>query len=157
MKPRRGWEKEIAFTNRCLCLFYIYDPLLPYNQQKIFYNYFTFKSRNYTEYNSQITIMANKGIGPRGLGTSPIKQTKKQKRKWKAEYSDLSEVMENFDEKDDTLIIGRSNSTSGADFSNNAKRTRAIDKGLMKRTVDESTMLQMPNGQFKYVTQHEKK
>lgn len=101
--------------------------------------------------------MANKGIGPRGLGTSPIKQTKKQKRKWKAEYSDLSEVMENFDEDKDTLIIGRSNSTSGADFSNNAKRTRAIDQGLMKRQVKESTMLRMPNGQYKYVTQHEKK
>tara|TARA_R110000823_G_C15685989_1_gene474787 strand:- start:99 stop:404 length:306 start_codon:yes stop_codon:yes gene_type:complete len=101
--------------------------------------------------------MANKGIGPRGLGTSPIKQTKKQKRKWKAEYSDLSEVMENFDEREDTLIIGRSNSSSGANFSNNAKRNRAIDKGLMKRQVKESTMLRMPDGQFKYVTQHEKK
>jgi len=101
--------------------------------------------------------MANKGIGPRGLGASPIKQTKKQKRKWKAEYSDLSEIMENFDEKEDTLIIGRSNSTSGATFGNNRKRQRAIDEGLMKRQVDESTMLQMPNGQFKYVTQHKKK
>lgn len=157
MKPRRGWEKEIAFTNRCLCLFFIYDPLLPYNQQKIFYNYFTFKSRNYTEYNLQITIMANKGIGPRGLGASPIKQTDGQKRKYKMEYSDLSERMKNFDEDNDTLIIGRSNSTSGADFSNNAKRTRAIDLGLMKRQVVESTMLKMPNGQYKYVTQHEKK
>ena len=101
--------------------------------------------------------MANKGIGPRGLGASPIKQTDGQKRKYKMEYSDLSERMKNFDEDNDTLIIGRSNSTSGADFSNNAKRTRAIDLGLMKRQVVESTMLKMPNGQYKYVTQHEKK
>ena len=97
-----------------------------------------------------------KGIGPRHLGVSPLKQTEEQQE----EYDNLTEREEfqGFDKGKDTLIIGRSNSTSGADFSNNAKRRRAVNSGKMKRQVKKSVMLKFgEDGQFKYVTQHEKK
>jgi len=94
-----------------------------------------------------------KGIGPRNLGASPLKQKNDRKK----EYNNLTERFENFDRSKDTLIIGRSNSTSGATFGNNQKRQRAIDQRKMKRQVKQSVMLNMGDGQFKYVTQHEKK
>ena len=72
-----------------------------------------------------------KGIGPRNLGASPLKQKNDRKK----EYNNLTERFENFDRSKDTLIIGRSNSTSGATFGNNQKRQRAIDQRKMKRQV----------------------
>ncbi len=93
-----------------------------------------------------------KGIGPRGLGASPLKQKDRKK-----EYEELSERFEGFNKDKDTLIIGRSNSSSGADFQNNANRNRAINKRKMKRQVKNSVMLKFNDGQFKYITQHEKK
>jgi hypothetical protein len=99
------------------------------------------------------TKIMRKGIGPRNLGASPLKQKNDRKK----EYNNLTERFENFDRSKDTLIIGRSNSTSGATFGNNQKRQRAIDQRKMKRQVKKSVMLNMGNGQFKYVTQHEKK
>lgn len=100
--------------------------------------------------------MSNKkGIGPRHLGASPLKQTKKQQQ----EYDNLTkrEEFQGFNTDNDTLIIGRSNSTSGATFSNNAKRRQAVQKNKINGQVKKSVMLKFgKDGQFKYVTQHKK-
>jgi len=128
VKPRRGWEKEIAFTNRCLCLFYIYDTLLPYNQQKIFYNYFTFKSRNYTEYNLQIKIMSKKGIGPRGLGVSPLKQTTSN-----VTYSqDGNHFSESFDSDGPSTVQGSTDDNNFYSYTVNRDNKGNIKSGVLE-------------------------
>jgi len=81
--------------------------------------------------------------------SSPVKNKEK-------EYNKLSERFEGFNTANDTLIIGRSNSSSGATFQNKMNRMNAVDKGKMNSNVDDSKYLEK-NGQWKYVTKHKKK
>ena len=93
-----------------------------------------------------------KGIGPRGLGVSPLKQKDRKK-----EYLELSERFDGFNKDKDTLIIGRSNSPRGATFQNNLSKNMGVQSGKMKNRVKKSVMLKFDDGGFKYITQHSKR
>ena len=98
------------------------------------------------------TKLMRKGIGPRNLGASPLKQKNRKK-----EYAQLSERFDGFNKDKDTLIIGRSNSPRGATFQNNLSKNMGVQAGKMKNRVKNSTMLKFDDGGYKYITQHSKK
>ena len=97
--------------------------------------------------------MGKKGIGPRGLGVSPLKQagyTKYQKKV-------IKENFPNFNTATDTLITGTSNSFTGAKVFNANNRRNALNQGKIKDSNVKKSFAEKKDGKITYFTVSEKK
>ncbi len=94
---------------------------------------------------------------PQGLGIkgnngyhigSPAKQAKK--------YSELAKRMENFNQRQDTLVTSRGTNRNALRAENSFKASVGHKKGLMDMKIKDSKTLLNNDGTLQYITQHEK-
>jgi len=112
------------------------------------------EAEHFTDKNQEVTktMIMKKGIGPRGLGISPLKQadyTKEQEKAIKRNYP-------NFNRETDTLISGTSNSLSGARHFNTYNRKNALNKGKIKDYNIKKSFAEKKDGKTTYYTVSEK-
>lgn len=97
--------------------------------------------------------MGKKGIGPRGLGVSPLKQADYTKEQKKA----IKQNVPNFNTETDTLISGTSNSLSGARHFNTYNRKNALNQGKIEDYNVKKSFAKEKDGKITYYTVSEKK
>jgi len=91
-----------------------------------------------------------KGVGPRGLGVSPLKQTKKQQK----EYDALAETFEGFNRATDTIVTGRSNIYQLA--SHQAQNNAYSGRDKIDPKVEDTKMFQDRKGNYVVANKHKK-
>ena len=97
--------------------------------------------------------MGKKGIGPHGLGVSPLKQADYTKKQKKA----IKRNVPNFNTETDTLIGGTSNSLSGARHFNTYNRKNALNQGKIKDSNVSNSFAEEQDGKITYYTVSKKK